>query len=181
MAADPSGKILVVYYSLTGNTAGVARDIAGLARADVEALRDFDREPPLRFLGYLKAVMDALRGRPGKLGSIACDPRGYSLVVIGTPVWAGCMTPAVRAYLERYRAHLPRVAFFVTSGNTDASKVVVPMEGILGHKAEASVGFSAAELADQGARKDKIATFVQALRQREGFLAGVSRTGAVLS
>jgi len=181
MAADASGKMLVVYYSLTGNTAGVARDIAGLARADIEVLRDFDREPPLGALAYIKAALDALRGRPGKLGSIACDPRNYALVVIGTPVWVGRMSPAVRAYLERYRDYLPHVAFFVTSGDTDASKVVGPMEAILRHKAEALTGFNAKELADPRVRSDRIATFVQALRQREGFFPGVTRTGAVLS
>jgi flavodoxin len=165
MAADASGKTLVVYYSLTGNTAGVARDIAGLARADIEVLRDFDREPPLGFFGYLKAAMDALRGKPARLGSVACDPRKYALVVIGTPVWVGRMAPAIRAYLERFKADLPHVAFFVTSGDTNASKVVVPMEAILGHKAEGAVGFNAADLADQRVRSDRIATFLQALRQ----------------
>ena len=165
MAADTSGKILVVYYSLSGNTARVARDIARLARADIEVLRDFDREPRLGFLGYVKAVMDALRGKPGRLGSVACEPRNYSLVIIGTPVWAGCMTPAVRAYLERFKADLTHVAFFVTSGNTNASKVVLPMEAIVGHKAEAFVGFDAAGLADQRICGDRIATFLQTLRQ----------------
>ena len=44
MAGTASGKILVVYYSLSGNTGRVARDIARLTRADVEVLRDLDRE-----------------------------------------------------------------------------------------------------------------------------------------
>lgn len=39
MAADASRKILVVYYSLSGNTARVAREIARLGQADIEALR----------------------------------------------------------------------------------------------------------------------------------------------
>lgn len=165
MVADARGKMLVVYYSLSGNTAGVARDIAGLAHADIEVLRDFDREPPLGFLRYIKAAMDALRGKPCRLGSVVCDPRNYALVVIGTPVWAGRMTPAIRTYLERFKTRLPRVAFFVTSGNTNASEVVPAMESILGHKAHAFAGFDARDLADQRVRNDRIATFVQALRQ----------------
>jgi hypothetical protein len=107
-----------------------------------------------------------VRGKPGRLAEVACNPRDYQLVVIGTPVWAGQMNPAVRAYLQRFKADLPRVAFFVTSGNTGASKVVPPMEAILGHKAEASVGFTAADLADQGAYNDRIATFMEALRKK---------------
>jgi hypothetical protein len=76
------------------------------------------------------------------------------------------MSPAVRAYLQRFKADLPRVAFFVTSGNTNASKIVPAMETILGHGAEAFVGFTAAELADQSVYNDRIATFLEALREK---------------
>ena len=165
MAADASRKILVVYYSLSGNTARVAREIARLGQADIEALRDFDRDLPLSFFGYVKAAIDALRSKPARLASVACNPRDYALVVIGTPVWAGRMTPAIRAYLERFKNDLGRVAFFVTTGNTKASEVVLPMEGIVGHKAAAFVGFDAADLADQRACNDRIAGFLRAVRE----------------
>jgi hypothetical protein len=166
MAADTSGKTLVVYYSLSGNTARVAREVARQARADIEVLRDFNHEPPLGFLGYVKAALDAVRGKPGRLAQIACDPRNYSRVVIGTPVWAGHMSPAVRAYLGRFKADLPHVAFFITAGNTGPSKIVVSMEAILGHKAEAFVGFTAADLADPGVYNDRVATLMAALREK---------------
>ncbi len=82
MVADARRKMLVVYYSLSGNTAGVARDIAGLAHADIEVLRDFDREPPLGFLGYIKAGNGcAGEASHARLGSVVCDPRNYALVV----------------------------------------------------------------------------------------------------
>jgi hypothetical protein len=166
MTTDASGKkTLVVYYSLSGNTARVAQEIARLARADIEVLRDFDREPPLGFLGYVRAALDALRGKPGRLGALACDPHNYALIVIGTPVWAGRMTPAIRAYLERYKDALSRVGFFVTSGRTNASQVVLPMETVIGHRAEAFVGFDAADLVDQGVCNDRIAGFLRALRE----------------
>jgi flavodoxin len=165
MAADTSGKILVTYYSASGNTARIARDIARLTCADLESLRDFDHEGPLSFMGYAKAAIDALRGKPARIGGVTCDPRKYALVIIGTPVWAGHITPPVRAYLERYKDDLARVAFFVTSGNTSASKIVLPMEAIVGHKAEAFVGFDAVDLKDPRVCSDRIAGFLQALRR----------------
>jgi hypothetical protein len=154
-----------VYYSLGGNTARVARDIARMTRADVEVLHDRDREHGVGYLGYVKAAIDALRERPATLGDLTRDPRNYSLTVIGTPVWAGRMTPAVRAYLQRFKGDLPRVAFFVTSGNTDASKIVLPMERIVGHKADAFAGFNAADLADPHKYEARVGAFVQALRR----------------
>jgi hypothetical protein len=165
MIAETSEKILVVYYSISGNTARIAWDIASRVHADVELLQDPDRARRLGFLGYMKAATDALREKPANLDDPRYDPRNYSLVIIGTPVWAGRMTPAVRTYLQRFKADFPRVGLFVTSGNTNASKVVLPMEAVLGHKAEAFVGFDATDLADQRICDERIAAFLQALRR----------------
>ncbi len=113
MAAEnvwASGKVLVVYYSLSGNTARVARDLARRAQADVESLQDL--EHGVGFFGYVKAALDAFRGKSATLGNLTSDPRRYSLVIIGTPVWVGRMTPAVRAYLTRFSRDLPRVGLF---------------------------------------------------------------------
>src|SRR5262245_37560389 len=118
-----SGKVLVVYYSLSGNTARVAWDLARTLRADVESL--IDREHGVGFFGSVKAVVAALRGKPAQLGEVTHDPRRYDLVIIGSPVWGGHLTPAVRAYLQRFARDLHGAAFFTTSAQTDASKKVV--------------------------------------------------------
>ena len=165
MSAQTSGKSLVVYYSLSGNTERVAREIARKSGADVEILWDLEREGELSWLGYAKAAIDALRGKAAALGGLIYDPRNYALVVIGTPVWAGHMTPAVRAYLQRFKANLPHVAFFVTSGNTSASKIAPQMETIVGHGLDASVGFNAADLADPRRFDEKLEAFMQAMRR----------------
>src|SRR5688572_15200823 len=124
--AGTSGKALVAYYSMSGNTARVARDIAKLTGADVESLRD--PAHGVGFSGYLKAVVDAVWERPAQIGPLSRNPRDYGLTIIGTPVWARHMTPAVRSYLQRCKADIRKVAFFVTSGDTDVISVVPSME-----------------------------------------------------
>jgi hypothetical protein len=161
--ADRAGKLLVVYYSLSGNTARVAWDIAKLTEGDVESLRD-----PCHgagFFGLMKAALDAVCGRSVKLGDVRYDPREYSLVIIGTPVWVGRMTPAIRTYLQRFAKDLPHVGFFVTAGKTDAERIVPSVERILSHTVDASTGFNTGELDDSRVYDAKIGRFLETLHR----------------
>jgi len=150
-------RILIAYYSLSGNTARVAKDLAKLIGGDIESIRD--REHGVGFLGYLKAIVDALRRVPAQIGPLSKNPADYALTIIGTPVWVGNMTPAVRAYLQNNQERLHNVAFFITSGGTDATKVVPAMEAVAGSTAIAFKGFDARELQDPHVYNRRIAEF----------------------
>lgn len=154
-------RILVVYYSMTGNTARVGRDIAGRTGADVESLRD--PAHGLGPVGFFKACLDALRGSVPRIGPLTRDITGYDLTIIGTPVWARRMTPAIRAYLQITQGKLARVAFFVTSGDTDVSLLLPALESVAGTKAVASAGFNQRDLKDPEVYAWKLAAFLVAL------------------
>jgi flavodoxin len=154
-------KILVVYYSLTGNTARVARDIAARTGAELESLRDPSHGTGA--IGFMKACVDALRGSVPKVGPLTRDITGYDLTIIGTPVWARRMTPAIRAYLQIIRGRTARVAFFVTSGDTNVTWLLPALEKAAGAKAVAAAGFSEQELRDPGVYGTKLAAFLTAL------------------
>ena len=161
---NPETRILVVYYSHTGNTERVAKDLAARLRADVERIEDkADRSG---FTGYLGAIYDSVRKVAADIGKPQKDPADYALAVVGTPVWAWNITPAARAYLQATKGRPRAVAFFVTSGNTDAAKIVPEMEAVSGQKAIASTGFTANELKDPAAYESKLGAFVKALEAR---------------
>lgn len=158
-----TNRILVVYYSLTGNTARVARDIASRVQADVESLKD-----PGHGLGVLSQftnALDAWRKAPARIEAPLFDPAGYAVTVIGTPVWAWRLTPAVRSYLSRMQGHLGRVAFFVTSGDTDVDKLVPGFAAAAGVRPFATAGFNAQELADATLYERKIAALADAVNR----------------
>ena len=146
------------------NTARVAHDIAKRTGADLESIRD--RDHGVGFFGLIKNCFDALRGKTTRLAPLSRDPAAYDLTVIGTPVWVGRMTPALRAYLRETRGKFGRVAFFVTSGNTDVARVVPAIEAAAQIKAVASVGFSVPELKDQSVYEGKLTTFLNDLQWR---------------
>jgi hypothetical protein len=135
----------------------VARDLAKLVGADIESIRD--RGHGVGFFGYAKAAWDAMRRVPANIGPQSKNPADYALTVIGTPVWVGNMTPAVRAYLQNNKGRLRNVAFFITSGSTEAAKVVSTMEALAGSTAVALQGFDARELQDSNVYDRKVAEF----------------------
>lgn len=156
--------ILVAYYSLSGNTARVARDIAARVGADIESIHDPGHG--VGFFGYLKDSLDALRSVPAKIGPLTKNPGDYALTIVGTPVWAGHMTPAVRSYLQQIQGRVGKVALFVTSGNTGVAKIIPSIELLADTRLIASAGFNARELTAQGAYEEKLAAFLSEIDGR---------------
>ncbi len=92
-------KILIVYYSLSGNTHLIAEAIKEQTGADIERIKpikDLDSESRFRFFwGGMHAKM---KQKP-KLEALKYDPKDYDLIFLGTPVWAWTLTPSIRSYL----------------------------------------------------------------------------------
>jgi flavodoxin len=114
-------RILLVYYSRTGNTRTVAADLVAALKADVDQLDD--RHDRCGVFGYLRCAREALQKRTIELLPQAYDPSSYDLVVLGTPIWAGNMSSPLRSYVEAHKAQLRQVAFFCTQGGSGAAKV----------------------------------------------------------
>jgi flavodoxin len=157
----PRKQILVVYYSLTGNTARVATDLAARLDADLERIED--RRHGTGFLRYVMAAYDALRKAPAPIGSVKHNPAEYAMTVIGTPVWVGQITPAVRAYLQQMNGKLPAAAYFVTSGDTEIEKIAPSLQLTANCKPSALVGLSARELKQADVYEQKLSAFVQSI------------------
>ena len=162
-------RVLVVYYSMTGNTERVARDIAARLGADLEKIDD--KKNRRGFVGHIGAALDSLRERPAQIADLHRLPDEYALTIVGTPVWAGRMTPAVRAYLRTIHGRVNEVAFFTTSGSTKAEQIVPHMEALAGRKAVAFSGLTGRQLNAADLYEQQIASFV---RKVQGDRAGGS-------
>lgn len=161
---DVRPRILVVYYSRTGHTGRVAGDLAARLGADLARIEDkVDRRG---FIGYLRAARDSLRSVGADIVAPRNDPADYALTIVGTPVWAWHMTPAVRTYLRNAGRAAHDLAFFVTSGNTAVERVAPDMEAAGGRKAVACAGFDARELADPVRYQAKLAAFLASIAER---------------
>ena len=93
-------KILIVYYSLTGNTHLIAESIKEQTGADIERLKPIKDLNPESGSRFLWGGMHAKMKQKPKLEPLKYDPNEYDLIFLGTPVWAWTLTPPIRSYLE---------------------------------------------------------------------------------
>lgn len=90
--------VCVIYHSETGNTRAVAERLAAVVGGDLVAIRDLAGYSKVGM--YLKGAPRAMRGERAAIEPATIDVSGYDTVVVGTPVWAGCPTPAVNAAIN---------------------------------------------------------------------------------
>lgn len=116
-------KILVAYYSRSGKTEDVAKEIAQTLGADLDKV--IDKKNRKGIFGFLRAGRDALKENLTEIEHKK-NPKDYNLVIVGTPVWASSTTPAIRTYLKKHK--FKKIAFFTTSGSGEINKAVYEME-----------------------------------------------------
>lgn len=158
-----SPKILVVYYSSSGITEKVGGLLAVALEADQEKL--VDKKERKGVWNYLVAAKDAMMKYETEIETPKYDPADYDLVIIGTPVWAWTMTPAVRTYIAKNKDKLKNVVFFTTSGGTTYDKIVPEMETLSGKKAIISNGFFEKEVKEDSKEMiDKLNKFLENIK-----------------
>jgi flavodoxin len=133
-------RVLVVYYSRSGNTAFVAKQIAARCHADVERIEDSHSRGGLA--GYLCSTTEAILGLRSPIERGRYRPGDYDLVIVGTPVWFWGVASPVRTWLERHHGVLDNVAVFCTSGGSGQAKVLDDLEFLCGHPALARLALS---------------------------------------
>jgi len=153
-------KILVTYYSRTGNTKKIANAIANELKCDIEEIFDVKgRKGPL---GYLRSSKEAMRKMLVKIKPIKKDPSKYDLVVIGTPVWGWNMSSPIRTYISNNK--FKKVAFFCTMSCSGAKKIFKDMEELCKSKPVAQLQLIATEV-KSGRFSDKIKKFIASIKQ----------------
>ena len=153
-------RILVVFYSRTGNTRQVAAELAAALNADIEEIRDFDRRTGV--WGYLRSGRQAFLRRLVSLAPALHKPETYDLVVVGTPIWNASLSAPVRSYLRQHRREIRAAAFFCTCGGLGIDRVFRQMSEETGQEPVSTVAIREAIL-DSDAMKRRVVTFARAI------------------
>ena len=129
-------KVLIAYYSRTGVTRKAAEAVGralregGIAEVAVEEIADKKRRSGV--CGWLGAVMDGVRKHAAAIEPLKADAAAFDCVVIGTPVWAGNVSPAARTFCAGAGARAGRVAFLCTMHSSGDEKTFKTMRGLCG-------------------------------------------------
>ncbi len=92
----------------------IAETIAAELGSDVEEVVDLKNRAGK--IGWMEATQDASREKETQIAPTNKNPNDYDLLIIGTPVWAFTLTPAIRTYLEKNDLSEKKVALFFTLG-----------------------------------------------------------------
>jgi len=117
-----NSKTLVVYYSRTGNTEAVAKQIQELTGADLFKVETVKAYPE----GYHETTEIAQaeknnNARPEIKGSVE-NIRQYDTVFIGFPIWWGTYPMGVATFLESHNLEGKTVIPFCTHGGGGVDK-----------------------------------------------------------
>ena len=159
-------RAIVVYYSLTGNSAYVAKKVSDLLDADmlrIETKKEFPKEGARKFLwGGKSAVM----GEMPDLLPYAFDPDAYDIVILGCPVWASNPAPPVKTFVRNNLQVLQKkqVSAFLCFGGGGADKAFARLEKQLGKDLMTKLVLVDPKDAPDAANDEKIKMFCRQLQ-----------------
>lgn len=149
---------LILYYSRTGNTEKVAERLGESLNCHIEKIND--KKNRTGIIGYFIAAKDAILGVKTEIAVTKEDISKYDIIIIGSPVWASHLAPAVRTYIEQNKDKIKKLAFFSTQGADEGKefKVKSDLEKLTGKKLAAVLKVSDKSI-ENGTYKEKIEVF----------------------
>lgn len=156
-------KILIVYYSKTGHTAQIAKELATLCDADIEAIVGTHNGD--KGFKFIRALFKTGCQTSSVIEPSIKSPENYDLVVVGTPVWMYKLSSFTRAYLKRHSKQFKHVAFFCTQGGRGAEKVFKQMNDETKKPAIATLIVNEVEIKDQSYHS-KLKVFADTLMEK---------------
>lgn len=113
-------KVLIVYFSYTGNTEKIANEAANALgdfyKVDIHRIETFNEYPKDRseLRDQAKREANDYEFRPELKTVNIGDIKSYDLIIIGTPTWWYKAPKAVLTFLEGQDLSAKKVCFFVT-------------------------------------------------------------------
>ena len=125
-------KVLIVYFTRTGNTERVVKKIHEAIGGDIELIT----EPTSRkgIIGWIRSGGQNSKREAAKINPVKYDPSDYDLVVLASPVWAGAMSAPMRGYVINNSSKLVKTAVFLTNDSGEVEAAFNEIRGILPNK-----------------------------------------------
>jgi flavodoxin len=156
-------KILVIYYSLEGDTKMIAEAIAQSVGADILALQPRREVSKGSFGKYFWGGRQVVFKTKPELLTLTKNPQDYDLLFIGTPVWAWNYTPVLRSFFDQVKLNHKKIALFACYGG-DLGRTFVNMKRELeGNEIIGEKGFLEPLKHDPEAQKKAAAAWAQDL------------------
>lgn len=110
-------KVLVLYYSQTGNTKAVAEEIATRLGADIEEIVMVNPYDPDFQATIQRCMQEREQGVLPEIEPVKANVADYDVIFLGFPVWFGTYAPPVTKWLEGVDLSGKKVVPFCTFGS----------------------------------------------------------------
>lgn len=163
---EEAPKMLVLYYSQTGNTKAVAEEIANKLGADIEEITMEDPYDPDFQATIDRCLKEREQNILPTIHPVKADLANYDVIFLGYPVWFGTYAPPVITFLNSADLSGKKIVPFCTfgSGGLESSvKDLVAAEP----NAEVLPGYGV-----RAARLDAMPKEVDNFLKANGFLEG---------
>lgn len=137
-------KNLVIYYSHTGITKNVAQKIAEVLSCETEEIIEYKNRKGI--LGWFISIYDTKTKKLTQIKPISKDLSYYDHILIGTPVWALNLPPAVRTFVNEHHQKFNQVSFFCTMGSFGSKNVFKELEFLCRKQPIKKVDFKTSEI-----------------------------------
>ena len=114
---EEAPKMLVLYYSQTGNTKAVAQEIVNKLGADIEEITMVDPYDPDFQATIDRCKKDQEQGVLPEIQPVKADIANYDVIFLGYPVWFGTYAPPVTSFLNNADFSGKKIVPFCTFGS----------------------------------------------------------------
>ncbi|MDR1864355.1 MAG: NAD(P)H-dependent oxidoreductase [Bacteroidales bacterium] len=121
---EPLGdqKVLVIYYTRTGNTKQIANFIHATVECDIVELETVEPYPEAYNDILTQAQNELNSGYRPALKTTIEDIGKYDVIIIGHPIWHGHVPPPVQSLLAGYDFSGKKIAPFCTHGGSGVAQ-----------------------------------------------------------
>jgi len=155
-------KLLVAYYSRTGNTRKVAERLAELLGCDIEQI--IDKINRKGIIGYIKSGRDSVLKKTTDIVESKVDFSKYDTIILATPVWASNITCAMRTYIQKYSNDFKNIAFICTQMGSGHEKAALNMKELIGKEPIASICINSKDI-KENRYEDSIVKFIEDIKK----------------
>lgn len=110
--------ILIVFYSLEGNTRFIAEILKAELLADLLEIKPKNEITSRGLMKYLWGGRQVYMGVKPDLLPFEINLDNYENIIIGTPVWAFTFSPPIRSFISQIQIKNKNLALFCTSGGS---------------------------------------------------------------
>lgn len=130
IAAEANAKVLIVYYSRTGNTRALAEQIRAATGGELVELEPVEAYPQDYQATVDRARQEQSSSRWPQLKNDFRTVASYDVILLGSPSWGSTIAPPARTFLLENDLSGKTVALFMTHGGSGLGRAPADVKAL---------------------------------------------------